>query len=104
MAKEFLRSVNENGRISLANPGEGARDAHPSYGPISFIFMQISGKLWPNNRLSTPILGNSGSDTGYKNTRSTIERNLVNLLVVNFKRNSKFPFLNDSNILQMLQC
>ena len=33
----------------------GARDA-PPLGPISFIFMQFSGKIWPNNRFLPPPL------------------------------------------------
>ena len=32
----------------------GARDALPHPGPISFIFMQFSGKFWPNDRLTPP--------------------------------------------------
>ena len=32
----------------------GARDARPLRGPISFIFMQFLGKIWPNNKLAPP--------------------------------------------------
>ena len=33
--------------------------------PITFIFMQFSGKIWPNNKLA-PGLGNPGSPTAEK--------------------------------------
>ena len=41
----------------------------PPVGPISFIFMEFSGKIWPNNRLVPPLgltplrLGNPGFAT-----------------------------------------
>ena len=35
----------------------GARDVHPSLGPISFIFMQFLEKIWSNNRLASLSLG-----------------------------------------------
>ena len=57
--------------ISLANPG-GKRDpAH--LGQICFIYMQFSVKLWPNNRLALPCLGNPVSATEFFQ-RSALEQ------------------------------
>ena len=33
--------------------------APPRLGPISFISLQFSGKIWPNNRLALPLSGKS---------------------------------------------
>ena len=41
-------------RIYGAGGEGGTRDA-PLLGPISFIFMQFSGKIWPGNRLAPPL-------------------------------------------------
>ena len=56
-----------------------ARDTRPPpLGPISFIFMQFSGKIGPNNKGLVPIhLGNHGSATAFANRR---KRN-IDLLV-----------------------
>ena len=43
----------------------GALREAPS--PISFIFMQFSAKIVPNNRLETPPPGNPGSATVLSN-------------------------------------
>ena len=48
----------------------GAQGTRVVLGPISFIFMQFLGKIWPNNRLApppwglvAPVWGNPGSAT-----------------------------------------
>ena len=61
-------------RIQLATLVDlrGHQERAPPPGPNSFIFMQFSGKIWPNNRLASPswrqvppppVWGNPGSVT-----------------------------------------
>ena len=56
-------------RVHLADP-KGARDVRPIFRPISFISMQCSAKILPNNRFLpqtqrlAPPLVNPGSATG----------------------------------------
>ena len=62
-------------------------------GPISFIFMQCSAKMWPNNRLSPHCPENSGSTTADLRLNSTIHQTAglmaSRLQLVPLQRNGK---------------
>ena len=66
MAKEFLRFVNENGRVSLGNPGEDVGMRTLLSFQLFHFHTDFRKNLAKYNRLAAPILQNSGSATGYK--------------------------------------
>ena len=61
-------------------------------GPNSFIFMQFSEKIWPNNRLEVgdPPSGKSGIRHWKENCKTLESKNIVEHLVSEKIRNSHY--------------